>query len=131
MQQHAKPLWSRDTDNRASGKPGAVHIKSWQSKFTPSEQRQGLQDGLGDIAEEGFRLSPDERQKIDDRMRSESLMTLSELQVRHGKRIRRLLKKTRLLHEEDAIALKGFVDADLLGEQDAEIAMRLVDTFKR
>jgi hypothetical protein len=106
-----------------------TYIENWRSKFTPSQQRRGLESALGDLAEDGFELSLEERRKIDETMRSEGLMTLSELQVRHGKRIKRLLKKKKLVHEEDAIALKGMLDFDLLDDQEAEIATRLIDTF--
>lgn len=106
-----------------------AYIENWRSKFTPSQQRRGLESALGDLAEDGFDLSLEERRKIDETMRSEGLMTLSELQARHGKRIKRLLKKKKLNHEEDVIALKGMLDFDLLDDQEAEIARRLVDTF--
>jgi hypothetical protein len=106
-----------------------AYIENWRSKFTPSQQRRGLESGLSDLAEYGFDLSLEERRKVDDTMRSEGLMTLSELQLHHGKRIKRLLRKKKLLHEEDAIALKGMLDSYLLDEQEAEIATRLIDNF--
>jgi hypothetical protein len=106
-----------------------AYIENWRSKFTPSQQRLGLESGLSDLAEDGFDLSLEERRKVDNAMRSEGLMTLSELQVHHGKRIKRLLRKKKLVHEEDAIALKGMLDSHLLDEQEAEIATRLIDNF--
>jgi len=105
-------------------------VRSWQVQFTPSQQRQGLQEGLRDLAEEGFGLAPDRLRQIDERMRSEGLMTLTELQVRHGRRVKRLLKKKRLVHEDDAIALKGFLDSGLLNEADAAAAMHLIENFR-
>lgn len=57
-------------------------------------------------------------------------MTLTELQVRHGRRVKRLLKKKRLVHEDDAIALKGFLDSGLLNEADAAAAMHLIENFR-
>ena len=108
----------------------AADIKSWQAQFTPYQQRQGLQDGLGDLAEEGFGFPLEKRRQIDDTMRSEGLMTLTELQVRHGRRVKRLLKKKKLIREDDAIALKGFLDSGLLNELDAEAAMHLIENFR-
>lgn len=107
----------------------AGDIKRWQAEFTPCQLRQGLQDGLGDLAEDGFDLPADRRRQIDETMRSEGLMTLTELQVRQGRRVKRLLKKKRLIHEEDAMALKGFLDSGLLTEADAQTAMHLIETF--
>lgn len=108
----------------------AADIKSWQAQFTPSQQRQGLQEGLGDLAEQGFGFPADSRRQIDETMRSEGLMTLTELQVRHGRRVKRLLKKKRLFREDDAIALKGFLDSGLLNDADAQIAMDLIENFQ-
>ncbi|MDV6331009.1 hypothetical protein [Asticcacaulis sp. 201] len=101
-------------------------IEKWKTECTPLQQRRGLEAGLGDLAENGFHLPPEDRQRIDDIMRSEGLMTLSELQVLYGQRIRRLLKKKRLIREEDAVALKGALDADLLDAQEFEIAKHLI-----
>jgi hypothetical protein len=107
----------------------ATDIKSWQAQFTPYQQRQGLQEGLVDLAEEGAGLPTDKRRQIDDTMKSEGLMTLTELQVRHGRRIKRLLKKKKLIREDDAIALKGFLDSGLLNEADTETATQLIENF--
>lgn len=106
-----------------------LYIERWRLRLPPSQQRRGLADALGDLSEDGFDLTPEERVRIDNTMKAENLITLSEIQAQHGARIRRLLKKKKLVHEDDAIALKGFLDANLLNDTDAEIANRLIEGF--
>ncbi|WP_155913805.1 hypothetical protein [Asticcacaulis sp. AC466] len=104
-------------------------IEKWKTECTPLQQRRGLEAGLGDLVENSFQLSAEDCQGIDDVMRAEGLMTLSELQVLYGQRVRRLLKKKRLVREEDAIALKGALDADLFDTQELEIAKHLIASY--
>ena len=107
----------------------AASIAKWQAQFTPSQQRRGLEAALADAAEDAFHMAPDRVREIDGILHAEGLTTLSEIQVRHGRRIRRLLKKPRLTREDDAIALKGFLDAGLLNDEDAHTAERLIEGF--
>ena len=65
-----------------------TYIENWRSKFTPSQQRRGLESALGDLAEDGFELSLEERRKIDETMRSEGLMTTGPVSWRWSQSLR-------------------------------------------
>jgi hypothetical protein len=122
-------LLVRLTDLLYPGTNIRVHIEDWQSKFTASQQRKGLDAAFADLAEDGFALSLADRRNLDKVLSSEGLTTLSEVQALHSRRIQRLLKKKRLSNEEEGIVLKSMVDANLLSPNDVQIVERLIANF--
>lgn len=114
--------------------PGAHHltaedIAQWKSDFTPAEHRLGLRAGFADLGEAAYDLLPKERQRIDTILLSEGFQSLTEVMLAQGKRVKRLLKKKRLVCEEDAIVLNNMLSSNLLNKEEAQQAIYLIDTF--
>jgi hypothetical protein len=108
----------------------SADIREWREKFTPSQQRAGLKAAFADLAEMTMALNRGRIAELDRLLGDEGFPTLTELQFRHGRRIRRLLRAGRLKTEDDAVALKGMIDAGLLSEEQRATALLLIDCFR-
>lgn len=106
-------------------------IQTWQSELTPSQQRMGLKATFADIAEQITYMRPEEIRKINIVLAAEGLMTLSELRVLHGRRVKRLLKTQKIRNETDAIILNDAIQTGLLSLEEAQIAHELIRQFSQ
>ena len=108
----------------------AADMAEWKAKWTVSEQRGGIKAALADVAEMSHGMSREDFHRINAALSAEGLMTLLELQLIHGKRVKRLLKSKRLKREDDAIALKGMLNSNLLTPEESLIAENLIGFFQ-
>jgi hypothetical protein len=128
--EHEIRYFLRLNDLLSPGYDMAADIAEWRKKFTPSQQRAGLKAAFADTSEMSMNLSLDRIAEFDAILTAEGFMSLTELRLRHGRRIKRLLKSKRLKNEDDAIALKGMLDTGLLTEEEEATVWRLVESFQ-
>lgn len=91
----------------------------------------GLKATFADIAEQITYMRPEEIRKINIVLAAEGLMTLSELRVLHGRRVKRLLKTQKIRNETDAIILNDAIQTGLLSLEEAQIAHELIRQFSQ
>lgn len=100
-------------------------IEATAPKMAVKSLSQGISDTVGLTS----RYSREDVAAVDALFRNEDLPTLSSLRMMYGRKLRKLLKQTHIMNEEDYYYLKGFETSEM-PESMREKIQYLLGTFE-
>jgi len=115
----------------AKSRPMAV-LETFEMTMTRAQVAQGLRQGVNDIAELSLTWPRERIAEIDEDLRRRGVITLSELQLRHSRRLAAVMRAGVIRTETDYYLLKGVSDggADILPAPELARVRALIDAYE-